>query len=228
MWLRNPVVQQLGGSVLERFGLAAVSRTQLLALASHKDKDVLALLRKIGRERTSLLTAFEAFSVYSLARAQSGRPGDFAEVGVYQGASSKLLCEVKGNKKLHLFDTFSGLPPGGEHDPHRSNWFACSLESVQEYLQGYEDVHYYKGIFPETAGAINGTEFAFAHFDVDLYESTRACLEFFYPRMISGGIMLSHDYSILAGVRKAFDEFLADKPEALIELPTTQCMVVRI
>ncbi|NLE39771.1 MAG: macrocin-O-methyltransferase, partial [Pirellulaceae bacterium] len=54
-----------------------------------------------------------------------------------------------------------------------------------------------------------------------------ACLEYFYPRMIPGGIILSHDYDILAGVMKAFHEFFADKPESIIELPTTQCMVVR-
>jgi hypothetical protein len=66
------------------------------------------------------------------------------------------------------------------------------------------------------------------HFDVDLYESTKACLEFFYPRMIVGGVMLSHDYSLLAGVRKAVDEFLQDKPEKPIELPSTQCMIVKL
>lgn len=70
--------------------------------------------------------------------------------------------------------------------------------------------------------------FSFAHFDVDLYESTLACLDLFYPRMIVGGIMLSHDYSILAGVKQAFHEFLADKPQELIELPSTQCMVIRL
>jgi O-methyltransferase len=59
-------------------------------------------------------------------------------------------------------------------------------------------------------------------------ESTLACLEFFYPRMIPGGIMLSHDYSILAGVRQAFTEFLTDKPEPVIELPSTQCMVIKL
>jgi hypothetical protein len=61
-----------------------------------------------------------------------------------------------------------------------------------------------------------------------LYEGTRACLEFFYPRMIPGGIMLSHDYSILSGVRAAFEEFMSDKPEGLIELPTTQCMLTKM
>jgi hypothetical protein len=46
--------------------------------------------------------------------------------------------------------------------------------------------------------------------------------------MVRGGIVLSHDYSLLAGVRLAFDRFLEDKPEGLIELPTTQCMLVKL
>ena len=33
-----------------------------------------------------------------------------AEVGVYQGVSAKLICEAKGDKELHVFDTFEGLP----------------------------------------------------------------------------------------------------------------------
>ena len=32
--------------------------------------------------------------------------GDIAEVGVYRGGSAMIICEAKGNKKLHLFDTF--------------------------------------------------------------------------------------------------------------------------
>ena len=34
--------------------------------------------------------------------------------------------------------------------------------------------------------------------------------------------------SILAGVKAAFQEFLADKPEPLVELPSTQCMVIKL
>jgi hypothetical protein len=69
--------------------------------------------------------------------------------------------------------------------------------------------------------------FSFAHFDVDLYEGTKACLNYFYPRMIPGGIIISHDYSLLAGVEQAFNEYFADKPERIIDLPSTQCMVIR-
>jgi hypothetical protein len=94
-------------------------------------------------------------------------------------------------------------------------------------LQGYEGVSFYAGRFPETAGPVMERRFSFVNLDVDLYESTSAGLEFFYPRMVSGGMILSHDYSVLAGVRRAFDEFLADKPEGLVEMPTTQCLVVK-
>jgi hypothetical protein len=46
--------------------------------------------------------------------------------------------------------------------------------------------------------------------------------------MTPGGIMLSHDYGLLAGVEAAFTEFFADKPEKVFELPTTQCMVIKL
>lgn len=37
-----------------------------------------------------------------------------------------------------------------------------------------------------------------------------------------------HDYSVLNGVKTAFTEFFADKPEAPIELPSTQCMIIKV
>jgi hypothetical protein len=64
------------------------------------------------------------------------------------------------------------------------------------------------------------------HLDADLYASTTAGLEFFYPRMIPGGIIITHDFSILPGVAHAFSEFFLQKGRAIIELPTTQAMVV--
>lgn len=230
MWMKSRWFQRLGGGGLEQFGLRLWSRLQFTALHGRKDPEVVRLLWRIHCEKRSLLSAFEAYLVYSLARAQASRPGDFAEVGVYKGASAKLIAEVKGPKNLHLFDTFEGLPPDSEHDAgvHRENQYASSLESVREYLKGYSNLHFHQGVFPESARNLPETQYAFAHFDVDLYDGTLACLRYFYPRMIPGGIMLSHDYGLLSGVEKAFREFFADKPEPIIEQPTTQCMVVKL
>jgi len=44
--------------------------------------------------------------------------------------------------------------------------------------------------------------------------------------MIPGGIIIAHDYSTLPGVMRAFAEFLKESDEAVIELPSTQAMIV--
>lgn len=231
MWLRNPRIQRLiGGGRFELMSVGMIARLEILGMKAHKDADLIRLIRQVRRQRKSLLSGNEACLVHTLARSQKNRPGHMAEVGAYQGASTKLICEAKGTVPLHVFDTFEGLPKSAAEDRnvHREHQYTCSLESVREYLKDYEGVTFYQGRFPETAGPVSDLQFSFVHLDVDLYESTLGCLEFFYPRMVAGGIILSHDYSLLAGVRLAFDRFLPGKPEGLVELPTTQCMLVKL
>ena len=230
MWMKNRIFQKLGGGRLERFGLGLWSNLQIAALKSRKDPEIVGLLKEMLREDRSLCSAFELYLIYSTALAQSKRPGAMAEVGVFRGASAKLICKAKGDKLLRLFDTYEGLPESSKEDRgvHKKNQYACSLEEVQAYVDGFENVHFHKGLFPDSAEGIEENEYCFCHFDVDLYEGTKACLEYFYPRMISGGIMISHDYGLLAGVEQAFQEFFEDKPEEIIDVPTTQCMVVKL
>ena len=70
--------------------------------------------------------------------------------------------------------------------------------------------------------------FSLVNLDVDTYESTKQCLLFFYNRMSTGGIIISHDYLTAPGVQKAFDEFFSDKPEPVIETAGSQCLVVKV
>lgn len=202
---------------------------ELLYLSRHKDRESLQLIQRIRKERESLITVYDAYLIYSLARAQSRLPGEMAEVGVYQGTSARLLCEAKGNRRLHLFDTFEGLPEPQDFERPllKPTQFSCTLESVKDYLKAYDNVSFYKGYFPDTAEPVKDVSFSFVNLDVDLYKSTLDGLGFFYPRVRPGGIILSHDYSILDGVKMAFDEFFADKPEHVIDLPSTQCMVLK-
>ncbi|HEY5213543.1 MAG TPA: TylF/MycF/NovP-related O-methyltransferase [Acidobacteriaceae bacterium] len=189
------------------------------------------LIRQIRAEREMLLSLPEAYSIFAAVKQTAKVPGDIAEVGVYQGGSSKLICEAKGARQLHLFDTFAGLPPLRSIDRAKftEGEYTCALDSVREYLHSYSGITFYKGLFPETAAPLsNNHRFSFVHIDVDLYESTLSCLEFFYPRMSPGAVIISHDYHTVRGVKAAFDEFLADRPEPLIEMTGDQCMVVRI
>lgn len=230
MWAKSRWFQKLGGGPLEQFGATLWSRLQIPSLAARKDAAAIAIIRQLNRENRSLLTAYEQYIVYSLVKAQSKLAGAIAEVGVYRGASAKLICEAKGQKSLLLFDTFAGLPEptAADRGIHRKHLYTCSLQDVQQYLQGYSGVEYFEGVFPASAVQAPEQRYCFVHFDVDLYESTKACLEYFYPRMVAGGVILSHDYSLLAGVEKAFNEFFTDKPEGIFDLPTTQCMVTKL
>jgi O-methyltransferase len=230
-FVHNPKLQKLvGGGFLERLYLNTISRLQILFLGLHKEPEDVRLIKKVRRQRQSMQFAYEAYTVFSFAKAYARLPGAMAEVGVFQGASAKLICEAKGETELFLFDTFGGLPQSTSADKgvHREKQYLCSLESVQEYLQGYKNVFFHPGLFPESAKTLPERRFSFVHLDVDLYESTLAGLEYFYPRLITGGVILSHDYSILAGVRKAFDDFLHDKPERPVQLPSTQCMLIKL
>lgn len=188
-----------------------------------------SLIRQIYAERGMLLSLPEAYSIYAAVKQTAKVPGDIAEVGVYQGGSSKVICEAKGKRHLHLFDTFAGLPAPKDVDrpDFTEGQFACSLASVRQYLSSYSGVTFYEGLFPDTAGPVSNHKFSFVNIDVDIYTSTKSSLEFFYPRMSLGGVIISHDFSA-GGVTAAFDEFLADKPEALIELVGDQCMLVKI
>ncbi len=230
MWLHNPSVQRLlGGGLIERLAFAAVVRLEMLHMGAHKDPAILARIRDMRKRCRSLTTADESFLIHSIARAQSRLDGAMAEVGCYDGGTARMICEAKGSRPLHVFDTFDGLPEltGDEKSTHTEHQYTASFEKVRELLSPFPGVSIHKGRFPETSGPIEDLRFSFAHFDVDLYQGTLDCLDFFYPRMLPGGIILSHDYSVLAGVRQAFDEFLDGRPEDIIELPTTQCMMIK-
>ena len=227
MWLRNRLVQKCSGTFIERMGLGILCWTQLPWIGGRKEPEIIRLLRSIRKGGRSLQVTDEAFLIYSLARAQCAFEGDYAEVGVYRGGSAKLMCEVKGDKQLHLFDTFNGLPRAAEVDRniHRVGQYRGQLDAVREYLSQYDSVFYHQGLFPDSTAGVEDRAYALVHFDVDLYEGTKACFEYFYPRMVRGGIMISHDYDWASGVRKAFDDFFADKPERIFEQPSTQCLV---
>ena len=208
---------------------AGFALEMILLAACKKDENTLELIRQVKKESDLFLTATEAFLIHSLVQAQRRIAGDMAEVGVYKGGSSKLICDVKGSVPLHLFDTFDGLPEPHEKDQafFERGMVASSLSVVQKYLQPYENVLFYPGLFPDTSTPVKDKMFSFVHLDVDLYQSMLSSLEFFYPRLSLGGIIIAHDYQY-PGVRQAFAEFFGDQSDRVIELSNNQCMVIRL
>jgi hypothetical protein len=191
-------------------------------------------VRELKRQRDMSITPLEAIQLFSLVRATAKLGGCMAEVGVYQGGSARLIREADTSRPLHLFDTFEGLPEPAVSDTKvlwgrfRKGQFSWSLEDVSKYLADCAKVHFHKGLFPATGEAVKDERFSFVHCDVDLYSSTRGVLEFFYPRLLPGGIIISHDFATCRGPREATEEFFKDLPEPVIELPGDQAMVVKL
>ncbi|MCQ8242287.1 TylF/MycF/NovP-related O-methyltransferase [Rhizosaccharibacter radicis] len=215
--------------LLRRATVGSLARLELMILGGHKRRDSIRTIRRVRGERESLLSGNEAFMIHSLARAQRAIGGVMAEVGVFQGCSAKLISLGGDPEELHLFDTFAGLPEPDRKERHsmRRGHYAASLEAVQTYLGDRPNLVFHQGCFTGQNTGCEDKRFSLVHLDVDIKEATRDCLEFFYPRMLPGGVIVSHDYSYLHGVREAFEEFLADKPERSVELPTSQVMLIK-
>lgn len=156
-------------------------------------------------------------------------PGAFAELGVYKGLTARLIHHYAPERILHLFDTFEGFTERARAaelkntgDRIVASQFAdTSLARVRKFVRERNgNVRYHAGYFPESIPpALNQETFAFVHLDADLYEPIFAGLEFFYPRVPVGGILLVHDYNSWPGARKAVDDFFANRREFPIPMP---------
>ena len=179
---------------------------------------------------------------YDLARVTLARgiPGDFVECGVFAGSSCAIMaraildhnfeCQAreqrgKTNARVHLFDSFAGIPKPGPHDDPaqvREGEAACSLAQVKANMQKWgipsEVLVYHAGLFSDTVphaaqGAHFGGKIAFLRLDGDLYESTKVCMEHLYPLVSKGGYVICDDYD-LHGCRYALHETVMPAPIA--------------
>ena len=142
-----------------------------------------------------------------------------AEVGTGGGGSADPLTD-NYDGEVYLFDTFEGLPHEDPQDNyHHSGEMKFSEEIVREKYKDKKNVIITKGVFPQTASVVADKLFLFVHLDVDMYRSYKECLEFFYPRMIPGGIIVFDDYGAptCLGAKIAIDEFFVGKPEVIMD-----------
>lgn len=123
--------------------------------------------------------------------------GLVAEVGVYKGGSLKVLAKLFDDTAILGFDTFEGLPkeqwieseihePGDFHD--------TTLREVTEFLHDCSNVVLKQGLFPSSAKGLEDYRFKLVHLDMDFYSGTKLAIEWFWPRMESGGVIVFDDF----------------------------------
>jgi O-methyltransferase len=171
-------------------------------------------------------TPLECIELHQAVAACEKIGGDIAEAGVYKGATAAVMLSASKNKKLHLFDTFDGLPDS-ENQFIEGSW-SGSLDEVKRNLNTWSDrISYHPGFFPSSASGLEDARFSFVHLDLDLYQSTIDALIWFWPRLNTGGALMSHDYPQSAGVVQAFHEFFDSTPVPIFPLSGQQCIAIR-
>jgi O-methyltransferase len=158
---------------------------------------------------------------------QSAITGEFAELGVYKGETARLIHLCDTERQLHLFDTFQGFKASdleveeGDATTYTPRNFAdTSTDRVKRYISGNDNITFHPGHFPESTSGIGDIKYALVHIDADLYNPIKAGLEYFYPRLSPGGIIIVHDYNEKwRGALKAVNEFSENIPEVLVPVP---------
>ena len=160
--------------------------------------------------------------------------GSIVEIGVYKGGSATCIAKHKvRTRNFYCFDTFEGMPqvnPNFDNYHKEKDFNDTDFNFVKSHLEKFPNTFVYKGKFPEVnSSVIENQKFSLVHIDVDIYESYMNCLNFVYPRMVAGGVIIFDDYdqSTCLGAKKAVDEFLADKKESLIWKMGPQLCIVK-
>lgn len=213
-------------SLLARRGIAAVNMGGPDAAAD------LALVRDVRGRTPLLLGDVPALQLLACVRATSNIPGALAEAGVFAGGSARLFCEAKGERTLHLFDVFetlqaetsTGTPEASAVSSHFRSLHAREAD-VRRTLAGYPNVRFHAGVFPQTAAAVADERFSFVHLDLDLEGGTLAALEFFYPRLAPGALLVADDFST-PPVQAAFHAYFRSRTATIISLPWAQGVVL--
>jgi len=142
-----------------------------------------------------------------------GIEGHYLEFGVFTGGTIRYMARRIGQRTIHGFDSFEGLPEawsgfnlGGKAFDRKGQ-----LPRVPDNVvlhRGYFDASLPKWL-DEHPGPI-----AFIHLDCDLYSSTKTILKLTAPRLVPGSVILFDEYFNFPNWEqhefKAFQEFVSE------------------
>lgn len=158
-------------------------------------------------------------------------PGDFVECGVWMGGCSIAMAMtqramlVKPDRKVHLFDSFEGLPPCNPDidGPKAAAWQAdtsartyfnnCRAREIDVNKNVFrhgvgEDCVFWPGWFEKTLPLFDKT-IAVLRVDCDWYDSVSRCLNVLMPKVNEGGIVIIDDYYAWDGCARAVHDWLS-------------------
>lgn len=162
--------------------------------------------------------------------------GDIIECGVYKGGMSLFLTKLFPNKKVWMLDSFElGFPVvenlkytmrDGFEDPHtkgviiRDGQHGVPSSVAKSIFEEYSEkdnpnVNIVEGYVSDTMYGLNIDKISILRLDVDSYSATKERLEYFYPKVIDGGMIIFDDNGI-DSARFAVEDFFNENNIPLI------------
>jgi O-methyltransferase len=193
-------------------------------------------IKRIEIMRSLLGTATpEAYFIVNSINKTRSVEGDICEFGVAQGVTSMLIANEileSGQKHLHFFDSFEGLPKPTEHDTLKDDIFKLGKMEEYEGTMKYPEkmlINNLRSInFPENRYSVHKgfiedlivdkdqfpEKVSFAYLDFDFYEPTKLVLEYLDKHTDKGAIVMIDDYDWFStGIKKVVDSFISDNNE---------------
>ena len=202
-----------------------------------KEREIVPTMSNLGRRRridvhaTSYTNEYIRLSSFDLVVEEIEKrnaAGDIAEVGVYKGDFASIMNGAFPARTLYLFDTFEGFHSSdtmaeqklGAKSAVQRDFSDTTVEEVMKRMPNPGRCVVRKGFFPQTAEGLEDKKFCFVSIDTDLYAPVLAGLQFFYPRLSSGGFMFVHDYNndLFPGAKLAVQEFCASNAVPFVPL----------
>jgi O-methyltransferase len=173
----------------------------------------------------TLVDVYRCHELWALVAETARRhpDADVLEVGVWRGGTGCLLgerCRSLGlNAQVWLCDTFSGVVKTSERDTayiggEHADTSAAMVRALASRM-GLSNVGVLEGIFPDATGErIEDRRFQLCHIDVDVYLSARDVLDWMWPRLVQGGVVVFDDYGFRGceGVTRCVEE-QRDQPD---------------
>lgn len=180
------------------------------------------------------------------ARVAARLPGDFVECGVNRGfLSSAIMEDLNWNsldRTFWLLDTFSGIDtaivsleeidPGSKERNQKffeSGLYTADVDAVRKNFAEWSNVEIVVGSVPGTLEKITAERIAFASIDMNTAPPEVAAMEFLWPRLVPGAMIVLDDYAYHGYLPQylAMNEFAKRHNISILLLPTGQGLIVR-
>jgi hypothetical protein len=169
---------------------------------------------------------------YELFKMVQNTPGAIIDCGVFKGVSLVRFAMFRDifsstlSKKIIGFDVFGSFPKSGfnQDDKSRSKFIkeagseSIDINQLKNVLKNKKVDRYVELVkgdicktVPQYVKDNAGLKISLLNLDVDLYEPSAVILEYFWPRIVKGGVLIVDDYGIFAGENKAVDDYFKDK-----------------